>query len=424
MASSCQCRVRDAIGEDAGAGASGSRSGPGLLEGFQAGAADPDWRVREFFAGQLAGAMRRDPVGRGRWEPLVRALLDDPVPAVRMAAAFQLRTLMVQRQMRSWRPGGDPFRFADQLAQDREEMATLPRAAELDAWIADHLHSLQDMDRSGGPPADIADRELTSRRWAAHNHAAAASLLVEDPVCEVRADAVGQALARGSDSELAARARQDPCPRVRAAAIRALGEQEMADPLRGRLTQGELLAVAAVTDDAERLSELATHPDDKIRAAVAANPACPGPLLTELYRDPVWDVWTAAKGNPAWPDGVWIADALADHGLEQPLDAFRLATAVLGTRTPVRCAEGRSAVYIGAGYMRPHPDAPWLCDRDAVVLHSWGPFCWEHQLEADECRQSGGSDGYLAQRLRSGLWVHLGQGGPTGPLAELWAGPW
>lgn len=424
MGSSCQCRVRDAIGEGGGAGTSDSSAGPELLEDFHVGAADPDWRVREFFAGQLAGAVRLERAGRDRWEQLTRALLDDPVQAVRMAAAFQLRTAMIRRQMRSWRPGGDPPEFADQLSKDRDETAALPLAAELDEWISAHLDSLADMDRSGGPPSDIADRELTSRRWAAHNYAAAGPLLAQDPVCEVRADAVGHVLAHGSDPDLAAHARQDPCPRVRAAAIRALGERDMADPLRWRLTQGELLAVAATTQDAERLAELAAHPDDKIRATVAANPACPGRLLTDLYRDPVWEVWTAAKNNPSWPDGVWIGDALADHGLEQLSHPDRLAGVVLNTRTPVRCALGRSHLYVGGAYLHPPEDAPWLCHRDAVVLHSWGPFCWEHQLEVDQCRQSGGSDGYLAQRLRSGLWVRVGQGGPTGPLEELWAGPW
>ena len=357
-------------------------------------------------------------------ELLTRTLLDDPVQPVRMAAAFQLRTAMGQRQMRSWRPGRGTGEFVDQLRNDLEEMATLPLAAELDEWIAAHLDSLGDMDRCGGPPSDIADREPTSRRWAAHNYAEAGPLLADDPVCEVRADAVGQALAHSSDPNLAAGARKDLCPRVRAAVLRALGDLDRADPLRCRLTQRELLSVAAVATDPERLAELAGHPDDKIRATVAANPACPGPLLTALYRDPGWEVWTAAKANPSWPDRVWIVDSLADHGLDQLLDASRLAAAVLNTRTPVRCAEGRSAIYIGAGYLRPRPDAPWLCDRDAVVLHSWGPFCWEHQQEVDECRQSGGSDGYLAQRLRSGLWVRLWQGGPAGPLAELWAGPW
>jgi hypothetical protein len=424
VTSRCQCRVRDAINQRPVEGGVGSSPDPRLLQDFEAGAADADWRVREFYASHLnSRGVRRDPADAPRWGTIERALLADPAKQVRMAAASQLRATLVREQMRAWRPGRGTGDFADQLRADQEQVRTLPLAAELDEWRVAHPDPLGDMERRGGPPPDIAERPLyNDRRWAAHNYAEAGPLLADDPVCEVRADAVGQVLAHGSDQDLASRARKDPCPRVRAAVIRALGDREVADA--GSLTQRELLAAAAVTETAERLAELAGHPDDRIRAVVAANRACPGGLLTALYGDPVWEVWTAAKNNSSWPNGVWLVDALADHDLDQPLDPDRLAAAVLHTRTPVRCAVGRSRVYAGAGYINPRADAPWLCDRDAVVLHSWGPFCWEHQQEVDECRQSGGSDGYVAQRLRSGLWVRLGQGGPAGPLPELWSGPW
>jgi hypothetical protein len=411
--------VRDAIDR----GISGQ-----LVGEYEAGAADSDWRMREFFAAHLhARRMRREEADAPRWVAIEQALLADQSKQVRMAAALQLRTAMGREQMRAWRPGSGTDGFADQLRGDLEQMRTLPLAAEVDAWLEQKRDSLDEMERLGGPPPDIADRPLyNDRRWAAHNYVDAAPLLLADPICEVRADAVGQMLAHAPDPILAARARQDPCPRVRAAVIRALGDQVLDHVVTdlASLARDELLATAAATSDPERLAALAAHSDEQVRATVARNHGCPGALLTLLYRDPEWEVWTAAKANPAWPDGNWIGDALVGHGLKQPLDADRVAAAVTWTRSHVRCAAGRSRVYMGAGYLNPRPDAPWLCDRDAVVLHSWGPFCWEHQQEVDQARQSGGSDGYLGQRLRSGLWVRVGQGGPVGPLAELWAGPW
>lgn len=400
----CQCHVAEMLK---------SRDVDGLLGQFEAGASDHQWQVREFVAGHLGvSGMRLRGAGGPRWSAVEEALLADPVKLVRMAAAACLRSAVMRDRIRSWNP-------ADGL----ESLGAGPAwVAELDEWMARKTGSLHEMDRKGTAPADIADLPCSDRRWAAHNYDSAAPMLVNDPVCEVRADAVARFLTGAPEERLAARARVDPCPRVRAAVIRSLGDTDVGE--LDELSLEELLAVASRSADPARLAGLSCHADDRVRAVVAANHATSGEVLRRLYEDTAWKVWTTAKQNPSWPADVWLRDPLIDHGMEQGRDPDRLALAVLRSRASVRCAEGRSRIYVGAGYMNPSKEAPWLCERDAVVLHSWGPFCWEHQMAVDECRQSGGSDGYLGQRLRSGLWVRVWQGGPIGPLAELWAGPW
>lgn len=76
-----------------------------------------------------------------------------------------------------------------------------------------------------------------------------------------------------------------------------------------------------------------------------------------------------------------------------------------------------------SGWFCPPKDAVGTCDADAVTLHTWGPFCLTHQDVVDRSRQHAGPDGYLGERLRCGLWIPLGQGGPHRPAEELWQGP-
>ncbi len=403
----CQCRFQELV--DSG-------DGEELLAAVRAGTTDSAWQVREWFAwqGRTLRRAARDDI-RGRWSGMLTPLLGDPVLHVRTAMAGQVRAAATLAGM-------VPGMSATDLMEQLERLRTLPGAAELDSWMESNPDPLGSMERAGGAPDDIADRPLPERKWAATNYDNASPVLVADPVCEVRSAAVRRLLSGPADREMVLSFRADACPQVRAAVLKLAG------PVPGfrvaALSAAERVALAASTTDGDLLHHLAQSDDPAERGAVAGNRATPGVVLTGLYRDPVWKVWVAAKQNPNWPADVRLDDPLVDHQLSQQLDPFKLAAAVLHSRAAVRCAEGRSLVYVGAGYMHPPPDAPWLCDRDAVVLHSWGPFCWEHQMEVDTCRQSGGSDGYLAQRLRSALWVHVGQGGPIGPREELWRGSW
>lgn len=154
--------------------------------------------------------------------------------------------------------------------------------------------------------------------------------------------------------------------------------------------------------------------------AVAENPTCPLTVLLTLGDDPHPWVRAAAYGNPHWPDDRPVRPTVDPDTL--PGDPFKLAGAVIGTRTPVRCMAGRSRVANTSGWFLPPADAVGFCDLDAVSLHSWGAFCRTHQEEVDQAKQHGGADGYLGQRKANGVWVHLFQCGPLDPPRVLWDG--
>jgi hypothetical protein len=168
--------------------------------------------------------------------------------------------------------------------------------------------------------------------------------------------------------------------------------------------------------------ELAEHRGLLVRIAVAANSGCPREVLVMLSTSENQLVSSTAFGNPSWPEDLPIPAPYAGREDELPRDPGPLASAVLGTRTRVRCAAGRSKTFNPSGWFHPPPDAVGICDADAVILHSWGPFCLAHQAEVDGSRQHSGADGFLGERLRSGVWVWLNQGGPYRSATELWQG--
>jgi hypothetical protein len=127
-------------------------------------------------------------------------------------------------------------------------------------------------------------------------------------------------------------------------------------------------------------------------------------------------VFGAALANPNWPVDVptpdpfttiaadspprgWPGDPLAGSDQPQITDPEILCETIVNTRAQMRCT--------------------W-CDQDAVALHTWGRFCLTHLDELNHDRTDPGDAVYLAERLRSGLWVHWM---PRSPIEELWHGP-
>jgi hypothetical protein len=209
---------------------------------------------------------------------------------------------------------------------------------------------------------------------------------------------------------------------VRAAAVDALGPP--AGPIPTQLTAAEEQTWARSATDPNQLHELARHPHPSIRALVVANPHCPADILLDLYQnDPDWDVWTTAKANPSWPTDVWPVDPLTERGIAQMSDPVMLRDAVLGTRAQVRCASGTSRPSTTPAQTSRNDPRP--CEEDALVLRSSGPVCRDHLAQRPAATWDEESDGYLAQRLRSGLWANAPWGGPLDPVTELWRGsPW
>jgi hypothetical protein len=260
---------------------------------------------------------------------------------------------------------------------------------------------------------------LPEREWLAE--ACAGSVppeLLADPICTVRLWAVFHADQDALTDPTVGVLCADPCRFVRSAVLQRVGPPAGFD--LARLDEDGIYMTAEATRHPDLLAQLAGHPSGYVRRLVAENMACPTGILIDLGDDPDLLVRAAAYAHHGWPaDRPVRASADPD---ELPSDPGRLAAAVLGTRTALRCMAGRAALAIPSGYLYPPDDAPWLCGRDAVSLHSWGAFCREHQLEVDGARKHSGADGYLGQRLANGVWAPLGQGGPLARKRDLWEG--
>jgi hypothetical protein len=267
--------------------------------------------------------------------------------------------------------------------------------------------------------AGATDQQVAGFPWATREQIAAGDagpvpgVLLDDPICLVRRTALGKVPPGAVSGERIARLRIDPCDSVRHGGVWTFGP----DPRRpvADLTVDERQALAHVTSDAARLVDLAADPHISVRLHAARNPGCPPTTLVALAHHP--RVFGAALANPNWPvdvptpdpfaasaadspPGGWPGDPLVGSDSSRMTDPARLCETIVGTRAQVSCA--------------------WGCDQDAVALHTWGPVCWRHLDELSHARTDSGGDGYLAERLRSGLWVHWM---PRSPVEELWHGP-
>ena len=352
---------------------------------------DPDWRIREWAAGMAgpdwseilrrrAGQARHPGEGAtaARWEELLLDLQVDPHEHVRAAVHRILGT--------------------GQNALQEEAQAL---AADLDRVTA-----------------GATDQQVTGFPWATREQIAAGhagpvpGVLLDDPICLVRRTALYKVPPGDVSAERIERLRIDPCDSVRHWAVWTFGP----DPRRpvSDLNLDERQALAHVTSDPAQLVDLAADPHVWVRRQAARNPSCPPATLVALAHHP--RVFGAALANPNWPvdvptpdpfatiaadspPGGWPGDPLAGSDQPQITDPEMLCETIVNTRAQMPCT--------------------W-CDQDAVALHTWGRFCLTHLDELSHDRTDPGGAVYLAERLRSGLWVHWM---PRSPVEELWHGP-
>jgi hypothetical protein len=266
--------------------------------------------------------------------------------------------------------------------------------------------------------AGATDQQVAGFPWATREQIAAGhagpvpGVLLDDPICLVRRTALYKVPPGEVSAERIARLRTDPCDSVRHCAVWTFGP----DPRRpiANLTLDERQALAHVTSDPAQLVDLAVDLHVSVRLQAARNPCCPSATLVALAHHP--RVFGAALANPNWPVDVptpdpfatiaadsppsgWPGDPLAGSDQPQITDTEKLCETIVGTRAQMRCT--------------------W-CDQDAVALHTWGRFCLTHLDELSHDLTDPGGAVHLAERLRSGLWVHWM---PRNPIEELWHGP-
>ncbi len=340
----------------------------------------PDWRIREWVAS--GGWRLADDDG----ESLARVLMADPHPTVRRSANESIG-----------------FRLSDRSA-----------------WLDMRQHPLDWFTAAGLPDPDVSQRSCAERWDAAWGAGPVPIALLEDPLCGIRLAVVQHQHAVGFPVAAHILSWNDPCPRVR-----HVTRGRSAPPTELDLavvTADEAVTIVRATKHPAHLVALHTHPDSRVRFGIAANPSCPRDVLETLSRDESSRVRGAAFANPSWPDHLPIPAPYAGREDELPREPFGLLGAVIGTRTRLRCVAGRSPSFLPSAWAHLNPDPVGACDLDAVVLHTWGPFCLDHLALFAGRRQRAGADGFLAQRLCSGVWVGLNRGGPFRPASELWQG--
>ena len=340
--------------------------------------AGPDWRQ---IIDRRAGRSRHPGEGAtaARWEELLLDLQVDLHEHVRAAVHRILDTR------------------GDMMQEEEQSLAT-------------------DLDRA---TAGATDQQVAGFPWATREQIAAGhagpvpGVLLDDPICLVRRIALGKVPPGAVSGERIARLRIDPCDSVRHGAVWTFGP----DPQRlvADLTVDERQALAHVTSDDAHLVDLAADSHISVRLQVARNRCCPPATLVALAHHP--RVFGAALANPNWPvdvptpdpfavsaadspPGGWPGDPLVGRESSALTDPVQLSETIVGTRAQVPCT--------------------WGCGQDAAALHAWGPVCWAHLDGLAYPGTEPGRDGYLAERLRSGLWVHWM---PHSPVEELWHGP-